>query len=129
MKAIYSEVPLSYTKLISKYKKGINIKNNATIFPIGLLSPILLRELYLYAFDQRTKFALNPTHYGRYVDDMIIIIPAEVQANNVTQNYVCNLLKEKGLIRKEKPGIYANTNHPVKQKSLPNFLERLFYGQ
>lgn len=35
----------------------------------------------------------------------------------------------KGLIRKEKPGIYANTNHPVKQKSLPNFLERLFYGQ
>lgn len=92
---------LSYTKLISKYKKGINIKNNATIFPIGLLSPILLRELYLYAFDQKIKFALNPTHYGRYVDDMIIIIPAEVQANNVTQNYVCNLLKEKGLIRKE----------------------------
>lgn len=92
---------LSYTKLISKYKKGINIKNNATIFPIGLLSPILLRELYLYAFDQRIKFALNPTHYGRYVDDMIIIIPAEVQANNVTQNYVCNLLKEKGLIRKK----------------------------
>lgn len=35
----------------------------------------------------------------------------------------------KGLIRKEKPGIYVNTNHPVKQKSLPNFLERLFYGQ
>ena len=94
---------LSYTKLISKYKKGINIKNNATIFPIGLLSPILLRELYLYAFDQRIKFALNPTHYGRYVDDMIIIIPAEVQANNVTQNYVCNLLKEKGLIRKKIP--------------------------
>ena len=81
--------------------KIINIKNNATIFPIGLLSPILLRELYLYAFDQRIKFALNPTHYGRYVDDMIIIIPAEVQANNVTQNYVCNLLKEKGLIRKK----------------------------
>ena len=35
----------------------------------------------------------------------------------------------KELIRKEKPGIYVNTNHPVKQKSLPNFLERLFYGQ
>lgn len=41
--------------------------------------------------------------------------------------YTESPLKE--LIRKEKSGIYANTNHPVKQKSLPNFLERLFYGQ
>ncbi len=98
---IEEKLYLSYTRLISKYKKGIDIKNNATIFPIGLLSPILLRELYLFEFDQKIKDALIPTHYGRYVDDMIIIIPAEVQASNVTQEYICNLLSAKDLIRKK----------------------------
>lgn len=98
---IEEKLYLSYTNLISSYKKGIKVKDNATIFPIGLLSPILLRELYLYKFDQTIKKRLSPTHYGRYVDDMIIIIPAEVLASDVSQEYICKLLCEKGLITKK----------------------------
>lgn len=98
---IEEQIYLAYTKLISKYKIGVDVKNSATIFPIGLLSPILLRELYLYKFDQKIRMLLKPTHYGRYVDDMIIVMPAEVQAANATPEYVCNLLCQKGLIRKK----------------------------
>lgn len=90
-----------YTNLIAKYKIGIDIKNNATIFPIGLLSPILLREIYLYEFDSNIKKALSPVHYGRYVDDMIIVIPAEIPPSEATAEFVCNLLVEKGLIEKK----------------------------
>lgn len=47
---IEEKIYLLYTKLISKYKIGIDIKESSTIFPIGLLSPILLRELYLWQY-------------------------------------------------------------------------------
>ncbi len=100
---IEEKIYLLYTKLISKYKIGIDIKESSTIFPIGLLSPILLRELYLYKFDQQIRNKLSPTHYGRYVDDMIIVLPSEVQANNATSDYICNLLCQKGLIRRKTP--------------------------
>ena len=94
---------LLYTKLISKYKIGIDTKESTTIFPIGLLSPIILRELYLYKFDQKIRTKLSPTHYGRYVDDMIIVLPSEVQSQNATSDYICNLLCQKGLIKRKTP--------------------------
>ena len=100
---IEEKLYLSYTSLISKYKMGIDTKNNATIFPIGLLSPIVLRELYLYRFDQKIKNTLSLTHYGRYVDDMIIVIPTEVKASSITQEFVCTLLYEHGLIKQRSP--------------------------
>ena len=98
---ILKRLYLAYTKLIAQYKLGIDIKNDATIFPIGLLSPILLRELYLFKFDQTIKNRLNPTHYGRYVDDMLIVIPTEEDASSITQEYICRFLKGKGLIKKK----------------------------
>lgn len=90
-----------YTHLIAKYKIGIDVKNNATIFPIGLLSPILLRELYLHEFDLNIKKALSPIHYGRYVDDMIIVIPTEIQPAEATAEFVCDLLENRGLIERK----------------------------
>jgi len=90
-----------YTHLIAKYKIGIDVKNNATIFPIGLLSPILLRELYLHEFDLNIKKALSPIHYGRYVDDMIIVIPTEIQPAEATAEFVCDLLEDRGLIERK----------------------------
>lgn len=90
-----------YTHLIAKYKIGIDVKNNATIFPIGLLSPILLRELYLHEFDLNIKNALSPIHYGRYVDDMIIVIPTEIQPAEATAEFVCDLLENRGLIERK----------------------------
>lgn len=65
------------------------------------MSPILLRELYLFKFDQTIKNRLNPTHYGRYVDDMLIVIPTEEDASSITQEYICRFLKGKGLIKKK----------------------------
>lgn len=98
---VEEQIYRAYTRLISPYKIGIDIADNAVIFPIGLLSPILLRELYLYQFDQNIRKALAPTHYGRYVDDMIIIIPTEVHAGQVTPEFICELLIKRGVIRKK----------------------------
>lgn len=95
---ILENIYQKYTHLIAKYKIGIDVKNNTTIFPIGLMSPILLREIYLHEFDLKIKKALNPIHYGRYVDDMILVIPTEIQPAEATAEFICDLLQEKGLI-------------------------------
>lgn len=105
---IEEKIYLSYTKLISKFKIGIDVKNDMTIFPIGLLSPIVLREMYLYNFDQKIETTLVPTHYGRYVDDMIIVIPTQAKPEDATPEYVCNLLIEKGLIIGKKGPVQSN---------------------
>ena len=64
---------LQYTTLIRKQKKGIPNTDNS-VFPIGLLSPIVLRESYLNNFDRVLVTKLNPTYYGRYVDDILFVV-------------------------------------------------------
>ena len=104
---------LSYTMKVSKYKKGIDTRNNATIFPIGLLSPVVLRELYLYKFDSDMVNVLEPLHYGRYVDDILIVVKTSVSSNQIDEDYVVRLLSEKGLIsKKDDKGNHFFKNFP-----------------
>lgn len=98
--AIIEKIYLKYTSVISKYKIGIDIKTteNATIFPIGLLSPVVLRELYLFKFDRDLQEKLQPIHYGRYVDDMIVVISTDIKPKDVTSDSICQFLKDRDLI-------------------------------
>lgn len=66
-----------YTKIISKYKKGIRNKRNTCVFPIGITSTILLRELYLKPLDQMIVDKLSPLYYSRYVDDILLVLQAD----------------------------------------------------
>lgn len=81
MEKIYN----NYTKLISNYKKGIRKHNNNYIFPIGLVSPILLRELYLLDLDKQIADKIKPLYYGRYVDDMLIVVEATTDMSNFNE--------------------------------------------
>ncbi|MDQ1150328.1 hypothetical protein QE382_002312 [Sphingobacterium zeae] len=44
------------------------------ILPIGLLSSGVLANYYLNDFDKKIKKTLNPVYYGRYVDDIMIVL-------------------------------------------------------
>lgn len=70
--------------IISTYRKKIlpfreithgDLKNDAGI-PIGLCSSQLLGNWYLRDFDQVIKNLVRPAYYGRYVDDILLVIPA-----------------------------------------------------
>lgn len=123
---IIEKIYRSYTALIAKYKMGIEIsRESMTIFPIGLLSPIVLRELYLFKFDQNIKSCLNPTHYGRYVDDMIVVMKVTARPEDIGPEYVCNLLRQKKLIhnkshRKDEEFIFIDFPSIAIQKSKIN---------
>lgn len=91
---IIEKIYCKYTLLISKYKKGID--KNTTVFPIGLASPIVLRELYLEEFDKSIVQKTNSFYYGRYVDDILFVLDGSGKEKFNTQSII-----ENELIRKE----------------------------
>lgn len=70
---VIEKIYIKYTNIIFKYKKGIRKKNKTCIFPIGLLSPVVLRELYLKNLDKAIDCEIQPYYYGRYVDDILLV--------------------------------------------------------
>lgn len=59
--------------IMSKYQ-GLAIVPNDSSLPIGLLSSGILANFYLVDFDTKIKSELSPAYYGRYVDDIQIVL-------------------------------------------------------
>lgn len=89
---IIEELYLRYTNILREFKPGISKKENACIFPIGLLSPILLRELYLKKFDLEIINKIKPFYYGRYVDDLLIVVNAKEMSEYRKQDFIDHFL-------------------------------------
>lgn len=62
-----------YIEKISRYKSIPPLTKGQSILPIGLLSSGLLGNLVLKEFDKDIKEKINPSYYGRYVDDILIV--------------------------------------------------------
>ena len=74
--AIIEMVYMIYTSEMKKYRSAIRANPfiKECIFPIGLLSSMLLSNLYLQRFDKSIKERIQPSYYGRYVDDIMIVM-------------------------------------------------------
>ncbi|WP_103664207.1 reverse transcriptase domain-containing protein [Gracilimonas amylolytica] len=72
-----------------KKEKETDIKE--TILPIGLMSSYVLANYYLLKWDKLVKNELKPLYYGRYVDDILMVI------SNPNSDYkeIESLLKDK----------------------------------
>lgn len=67
---------------IAKIKKHI-------VLPIGLISSGVLCNWYLNDFDNQISEKLNPVYYGRYVDDILIVISnPKMSDRNKVQNFI-----------------------------------------
>lgn len=51
-----------------------NKEKSKSVLPIGLLSSGILANWYLKDFDSKIKEELSPAYYGRYVDDIQIVL-------------------------------------------------------
>ena len=64
------QVPENFTKeIVDKNNKVIKV-----ILPIGLLSSYILANDYLKEFDKEIENTIKPAFYGRYVDDILIVV-------------------------------------------------------
>lgn len=96
IKKIYS----TYTKLIIKYKKGVKLQKDNCIFPIGISSAMVLREIYLYGFDNTIVTELSPKYYNRYVDDILIVLETDNQNETNSEDIINKYLINTGLVIK-----------------------------
>lgn len=85
LKNIFLQIHIIYTKMVGKdfelpynFYDSLNTnksnKPNEVILPIGLLSSYILANYYLKEFDIRVQKKIKPAYYGRYVDDILLVI-------------------------------------------------------
>lgn len=67
---VLQEIHKAYAKKVHRNKKDYS----KTILPIGLLSSGVIANWYLKKFDESVIKELNPAYYGRYVDDILIVL-------------------------------------------------------
>ncbi|MCL9788398.1 RNA-directed DNA polymerase [Neisseria subflava] len=67
-----------FKKYYAVVKKGLNVTHNKCkdkkILPIGLTSSSILSNWYMIDFDKKIQEKLKPIYYGRYVDDILIVL-------------------------------------------------------
>lgn len=95
---LLSEIHKVYTDKIKVHKQLP--ENSKSILPIGLLSSGILGNFYLVEFDKQVKANLNPSFYGRYVDDILLVLTnVKVKHNAIypINNFLNEYFVKKGI--------------------------------
>lgn len=80
---VFEEIHKIFTKKLSSYNTPYDFVSEVSnkqkelihyILPIGLLSSFILANHYLKDFDSRVLQHARPLYYGRYVDDILMVI-------------------------------------------------------
>ncbi|MHC1724970.1 MAG: RNA-directed DNA polymerase [Syntrophobacteraceae bacterium] len=81
------------------------VQTNAGI-PIGLCSSPLLANWHLHDFDHAIKERIRPAYYGRYVDDILMVVPSEEDpGDNAVSDFIDRLLVQTGVLKLLKDGL------------------------
>lgn len=111
---ILEQISITYFNKTKEYLKNTHKSINSTEriigIPVGLPSSRILANWELRRFDNTIKNKLRPIYYGRYVDDVLIVINnpeqkiVEEGINKILQEY----FEENGIL--EKSGDYYKVN-------------------
>ncbi len=64
-----------YTKRISETRMILqNVSNKENVLPIGLFSSMLIANIFLSKYDSEMLSRPNVLYYGRYVDDILLLL-------------------------------------------------------
>jgi len=120
---IIRNIYLTYTLLIKPYKKEIFVKNNNVIFPIGIFSVYVLRELFMNKIDTELVSKLTPLYYRRYVDDMLIVLKSKSNIDNIKKKDIIKkyLLDNKILEEDDKILSFCNCNLKIQESKVNCF--------
>lgn len=78
---LFKKLHIAYTKKLEEDKYPHSFpddyspsKRDKCLLPIGLTSSYVLANYYLHKFDKRVKNLVPNAYYGRYVDDILLVI-------------------------------------------------------
>lgn len=81
-----------HTIYINKITASEIIDGVKNIIPIGLLSSCIISNFYLEKIDEKIEKSIKPEYYGRYVDDILIVI-SNPQIDSSNKNPVSDFIK------------------------------------
>lgn len=85
----------SYRKCISPAlnRTHPDITDNIIGLPIGLCSSLILANWYLQSFDSAVMREIRPAYYGRYVDDILLVVPLPSDPSDNNENPVAAFIE------------------------------------
>lgn len=73
--SIIKKIFEQYTKILSGVRVlAQKVNNKENVLPIGLFSSMLIANIYMSAFDKEMNGNKNVLYYGRYVDDVLLLL-------------------------------------------------------
>ena len=93
-----------------------DISENVVGLPIGLCSSLILANWYLLCFDKAVLKAVRPAYYGRYVDDILLVVPLPIDPTvgnkDPVAGFINDLLVRPRILRDTKDGAYELKARP-----------------
>ena len=90
---LLERISIAYTKVLSQ-KYNVS-KGSGLPLPIGLLSSGILGNWHLKGFDDKIVSKLAPSFYGRYVDDIVIVLAnTPIKRKSISGTPFKNFVKE-----------------------------------
>lgn len=105
-----------YTDVIGAYRVvGQKIEKQEYVLPIGLFSSMLLANIYMTEFDKLMRSNSKVLHYGRYVDDIIIVINVSGDEKEISDKTVFEkcLVKDNHILEHVNDDKYVLYNYPT----------------
>ena len=106
-------VGVTYRKVIAKTLAQTHpgISDEVVGLPIGLCSSLVLANWYLQDFDRVLLQKVRPAYYGRYVDDILLVVPLPtdpaVGNDNPVAGFIKDLLVKPRILSDKGSGSYA----------------------
>ncbi|WAG81359.1 RNA-directed DNA polymerase [Metapseudomonas furukawaii] len=93
-----------------------DIGDDVVGLPIGLCSSLVLANWYLQGFDSAVMKKVRPAYYGRYVDDILLVVPLpddpSVDNENPVAAFIESLLVSTRVLRHSGEGAYEICARP-----------------
>lgn len=103
-----------------------DIPDSATCLPIGLCTSPLIANWYLKEFDEAISAKVRPAYYGRYVDDILLVVTSQFEpTDDPIESFMKEILVDTGVMKRdaknsryeltEKPGLFLQEHKCILQ--------------
>ena len=98
---IIEKVYAKYCEKIIVFRRDMqHITKNHYVLPIGLFSSMVLGNVYLKRFDENIRNLSGVVYYGRYVDDLLMVVTKTLDKNDTPNVVLDELFVKTGVFRK-----------------------------
>lgn len=104
---LFDKICIKYLSKLSHYRKFDYVfQDNEYCLPIGLMTSMLIANIYLADFDEKIESISNVSYYGRYVDDILIVLNESVDDVATSTDVAKKSLVESEVLSIDKNGDY-----------------------